>query len=300
MPDITQNAEGSPVTNVDSILQAGRPSITALQVAVLRAAHQLLDDPVVLDDPLALTILGAEREATVRQDPFQYNEPMPRHLRASLVVRSRLAEDELARTVQRGVAQYVVLGAGLDTFAYRNPHPDLRVYEVDHPATQAWKQTLLRNASIAVPPEMRFVPIDFARSTLTDALREAGFRADQPTFFSWLGVTVYLDSEAVFDTLRQVASLPPGSGIVFDYRLSASLLNPMEAMVLGMMEQRVAELGEPWKSAFEPTQLAEKLHAIGLHTLEDLGAEELNLRYLAKRKDGLRKGSGFGLMCAYH
>jgi len=299
MLDFTSPDHATPATGADPLLQAGRPSLTALQVAVLRAAHQLLDEPIVLDDPLALPILGAEREAAVRDDPFQYNEPMPRTLRATLVLRSRLAEDELARAVQRGVTQYVVLGAGLDTFACRNPHHGLKVYEVDHPATQAWKQTLLRNASIAVPDSMCFVPVDFARSTLTDALRDAGFHADRPAFFSWLGVTMYLDNDAVLSTLREVAALPAGSGIVFDYRLLPSLLNPLEAMVLGQMAARVAERGEPWKSAFDPAQLADALRDIGFTTLEDLGAEEMNRRYLAKRKDGLRKSGGARLICAY-
>lgn len=298
MLDFTTPDSAATAAGADPLLQAGRPSLTALQVAVLRAAHQLLDDPLVLDDPLALPILGAEREAAVRQDPFQYNEPIPRSLRASLAVRSRLAEDELARAVQRGVVQYVVLGAGLDTFAYRNPHPGLIVYEVDHPATQAWKRTMLRNASIAVPDNMRFVPVDFACSTMTDGLRDAGFHADRPAFFSWLGVTMYLDSDAVLSTLREVAALPPGSGIVFDYRLLPSLLNPLETMVLGQMAARVAERGEPWKSAFDPAQLADTLRGIGFTTLDDLGAEDLNRRYMAKRKDGLRKGGGARLMCA--
>ena len=296
-PSPASNAPAA--TGTDPLLQAGRPSLTALQVAVLRAAHQLLDEPIVLDDPLALPSLGAEREAAVRQDPFQYNEPMQRYLRATLAVRSRLAEDELARAVQRGITQYVVLGAGLDTFAYRNPHAGLKVYEVDHPATQAWKQTMLRNASIAVPDSMRFVPIDFARGTLTSALCDAGFHADQPAFFSWLGVTMYLDNDAVLSTLREIAALPPGSGIVFDYQLLPSLLNPLEAMVRGQMAARVAERGEPWKSAFDPAQLADALRDVGFTTLDALGAEQLNQRYLARRKDGLRTGGAMQMMCAY-
>ncbi len=299
MLDFSSPDNATPATDADPLLQAGRPSLTALQVAVLRAAHQLLDEPIVLDDPLALRILGAEREATVREDPFQYNEPIPRSLRASLAVRSRLAEDELARAVQRGVVQYVVLGAGLDTFAYRNPHPGLTVYEIDHPATQTWKRTMLRNASIAVPDSMRFVPVDFACSTMTDGLRDAGFHADRPAFFSWLGVTMYLESDAVLSILREVAALPPGSGIVFDYQLLPSLLNPLEKMVLSQMAARVAERGEPWKSAFDPAQLADALRGIGFTTLDDLGPDQLNQRYLAKRKDGLRKGGGGRLMCAH-
>lgn len=295
LPDAT----APPSTGEASILQAGQPSRTALQVATLRAAHQLLDEPKVLDDPLALRILGSEREAALRADPFQYNEPMRRHLRASLVVRSRLAEDELARAVGDGVRQYVVLGAGLDTFAYRNPHGDaLHVFEVDHPASQAWKRELLQQAAIAMPDKLRFVPLDFSRAGLGETLAAAGFRKDMPAFFSWLGVTVYLDSAAVFDTLRFIAGLPQGSGIVFDYRLADALLTPLQALVIGNMGERVAQQGEPWKSAFDPAQLADALRTLGFSDMSDLGADELNARYLAQRKDGLRKGGGFRLMCA--
>jgi len=294
MSDNTDAAASAP-----GILQSGRPSRTALRVAALRAVHQLLDEPTVLDDPLALRILGSEREAALRHDPFQYDEPLLRHLRASLVVRSRLAEDELARSVREGVAQYVVLGAGLDTFAYRNPHgAALRVFEVDHPATQAWKRDMLARAAITVPDTLRFVPIDFAHDTLAQALAAAGFRPDAPAFFSWLGVTVYLEADAVLDTLRFVASLPAPSGILFDYRIADALLTPMQAGALGRMAERVAELGEPWKSAFDPAALAERMQAFGFGELVDLGADELNERYLARRKDGLRKGGGFRLMCA--
>jgi len=126
----------------ENIVQSGEPSRTAWRVAMLRAAHQLLDEPIVLEDPMALQILGSEAERELREDPFLYNDPMARGLRAALVVRSRFAEDELARAVAAGVRQYVVLGAGLDTFAYRNPHAvaGLRVFEVDHPSTQQWKR----------------------------------------------------------------------------------------------------------------------------------------------------------------
>src|SRR5471030_332805 len=125
----------------ENIVRTGEPSRTAPRVAMLRAVHQLLDEPILLDDPIALPILGPEIEAKLREDPFLYNDPMSRGLRGTLVVRSRFAEDELARAVASGVRPYVVLAAGLDTFAYRNPHKatDLRVFEVAHPSTQQSK-----------------------------------------------------------------------------------------------------------------------------------------------------------------
>lgn len=284
----------------DNIIHAGQPSRSALRVASLRAVHQLLDEPIVLPDPVALPILGARMEAALRDDPFVLNDPLSRGLRASLVVRSRLAEDELARGVAAGVRQYVVLGAGLDTFAYRNVHQaqGLQVFEVDHPATQAWKQQALRDAAIAVPATTTFVPVDFEQSTLAAGLAQAGFRADRPACLAWLGVSVYLTREAVLDTLRFVAVLPAGSSITFDYAVPVSLLNPVERALRAVLEQQITEQGEPWVTYFEPAELQATLRQLGFQSARDFGAEELNARYLARRKDGLRTGSSFRMMIA--
>src|SRR5271167_272110 len=155
-------------------MQEGKFSRTAQRVAIRRAAHQLLDEPRVLDDPLALRIIGAETAAELRSNPKEH-AAFARAFRAFMVARSRFAEDELALAYARGVRQYVVLGAGLDTFAYRNPHAGLRVFEVDHPATQAWKREQLQAAGIAIPPSLTFVPVDFERQTLADGLGQSGF-----------------------------------------------------------------------------------------------------------------------------
>jgi methyltransferase (TIGR00027 family) len=231
----------------ENIVRTGESSRTALRVAMQRAAHQLLDEPIVLDDPIALPILGAETEAAMREDPYQYNEPLMRGLRAALVVRSRVAEDELARAVEAGVRQYVVLGAGLDTFAYRNPHnaTGLRVFEVDHPSTQHWKRRCLSDAGIPVAQNLIFAPVDFEHGTLAQGLAEAGFRNDQSACFSWLGVTMYLTEAAIMETLAFVARLPQGSSICFDYRAPASMLNPIERVVGEVMAQRAAAVGNP-------------------------------------------------------
>ena len=157
------------------LLSEGKPSRTAQATANLRAAHQLLDQPRIFDDPLALRIIGVQAEAAVRanlgRSPIATFRPF-------VAVRSRYAEDELARAVQRGVRQYVVLGAGLDTFAYRNPYPvsRLRVFEVDHPATQVWKRARLQEAGIAIPESLTFAAIDFETQTLSDGLQRAGSR----------------------------------------------------------------------------------------------------------------------------
>jgi methyltransferase (TIGR00027 family) len=277
-------------------VRAGEPSRTAFGVALLRAAHQLLDEPIVLDDPIALSIVGPEAEAALRADPFVYNEPMSRALRAALVVRSRFAEDELARAVAAGVRQYVVLGAGLDTFAYRNPDTALQVYEVDHPSTQQWKRQLLRQAAIPLPANLTFASVDFERCSIAQGLQEAGFRADCPACFSWLGVTMYLTEAAIMKTLSYVATLPGGSTISFDFRAPPSANNPIERAVAEVMAERLAAIGEPWISAFDPAAVCGQVAALGFDDVTAYEPDELNRRYLYRRKDGLRTGGR--LLCA--
>ena len=172
------------------------------------------------------------------------------------------------------------------------------MFEVYHPATQAWKKQALQDAGIAIPPGTTFVPVDFERSTLAEGLRQAGFRADQPACFSWLGVVVYLTRDAIFDTLRFVASLPAGSAITFDYRALPSLLNPVERAIGEFIATQIAQQGEPWKSAFDPATFASEIRALGFSEARDYAPDELNARYLARRKDGLRTGGGFRLMGA--
>ena len=283
-----------------NIVRQGEPSRSALKVASLRAVHQLLDEPLVFADPMALPLLGASAEAALRDDPFVLNDPMSRGLRGALVARSRFVEDELARCVAAGVRQYVLLGAGLDTFSYRNPYNDegLRVFEVDHPGTQRWKQQLLAEASIGVPPPLTFVPVDFERDDLGSALRQAGFRADQAACASWMGVTMYLTADAVLNTLGTVAGFAAGSCLCFDYRVPTTMLNPIERVVSDVMEQQIAALGEPWLSTFDPARLQSQLLELGFSSAESATADDLNMRYFARRKDGLRMGGGVRIMCA--
>ena len=268
-----------------------RGSRTAERVAERRAAHQLLDKPPVFEDPLALTILDPAAASRIRANPLdQESSRLSPFLRAAFAVRSRFAEDELGLAVDSGVRQYVVLGAGFDTFAYRNPYAGLLVFEVDHPATQEIKRRRLAEAGIAVPAELVYVPIDFARRSLAEALADAGFRSDAPAFFSWLGVVPYLERPAIEATLRFVGSLPRGTAIVFDYGRSPSSLNFVGRMIFERMASRVAAVGEPWKTFFEPEELHAILHDAGFSTLEDLGPSALNARYFTGRADGLRVG----------
>ena len=287
-------------TSPTNIVRQGQPSRSALSVASLRAVHQLLDEPLVLPDPVALPLLGASTEAALRDDPFALNDPMSRGLRGALVARSRFVEDELSSCVAAGVRQYLVLGAGLDTFAYRNPYRDeaLRVFEVDHPGTQRWKQQLLAEAGIGVPASLTFVPADFERDDLGSALRQAGFRANQAACVSWMGVTMYLTVEAVLATLRTVASFAAGSCLCFDYRVPVTMLNPVERVISEITEQQIAALGEPWLSNFDPTQLQTQLLELGFSSAASATPDNLNARYFARRKDGLRMGGAVCIMRA--
>jgi methyltransferase (TIGR00027 family) len=278
-----------------------RPSATAQRVAMRRAAHQLLDNPKIFDDPVALRIIGQESASAFQADAHQFEAtPLSSYLRAFVAARSRFAEDELALSVRRGVRQYVILGAGLDTFAFRNPFPEgaLHVFEVDHPATQTWKRARLDEVAITLPGDLTFAPVDFEAQTLEEGLRDAGYDPGQCTFFSWLGVTEYLTPEAVMATLRFIASAPAGSGVVFDYMISPSLLNPAQRSRFDGLSRRVASVGEPWQAFFDPELLTRNLRALGFGYVEDQGPEEINARYFKNRKDVLRVGSLSHLMNA--
>ena len=272
-------------------MEPGRPSATAFRVAMRRAAHQVLDEPRVLDDPIALRIIGSERVQQIRTEPRLYDSAFARRLRAFLVGRSRYAEDLLAVAVAGGVRQYVVLGAGLDTFAYRNPLGSLRVFEVDHPSTQAWKRELLEKTRIPVPANVSYVPVDFHTQTLGSEMPAHGFAPGEPAFFSWLGVTMYLEDAAVRGTLAWIAQTVPAGGVVFDYAIAKSRLNWFERWVWGAMAKRVAAVGEPWRATFDPRELVPAMHAMGYAAVEHLGPREMDARYFAGRSDRLRVGS---------
>ena len=188
----------------------------------------------------------------------------------------------------------MVLGAGLDTFAYRNPHPGLRVFEVDHPATQAWKREQLQAAGIGIPAALTFVPIDFERQTLAEGLGQSGFDLSAAGFFSWLGVTPYLTREASMITLSFVAKMPAGSGVVFDFAVDPALLNAGQREALDALSRRVARYGEPFQLFFDPGRLQDELKEMGFHRTEFLQGKDLNARYFKDREDGLLVRGGLG------
>jgi methyltransferase (TIGR00027 family) len=262
-----------------------------------RAAHQIHDQPRIFEDPLALRILSDEAAAEVRTDAKENS--WARGLRIFMAVRSRFAEEELAKAVAGGVRQYVVLGAGLDTFAYRNPFAELRVFEVDFPETQAWKHARLEHGGIAIPESVRFAAVDFERHSLEDGLREAGFRAEAPAFFSWLGVVPYLTREAAFATLRFIAARPQGSGVVFDYAIPPESMGLMERVAFEILAERVARAGEPFRLFFDPEPLHAELRLLGFSEIEDLDSASIRARWLGM-SSGEQKlhGRAGRLLCA--
>jgi methyltransferase (TIGR00027 family) len=261
-----------------------------------RAAHQIIDHPKIFDDPIALAIIGPVEGAALRSSIGRLDNLPSRYLRAFIVVRSRYAEDELAKAVARGARQCVILGAGLDTFAYRNPYAEsaLRVFEVDHPSTQTWKQERLAAASIAIPPSVQFAPVDFERQTLAEGLLQAGFDPKKITFFSWLGVTPYLTRKAVMSTFEFIVTTPRGGGVVCDYGVPRESLNLTQKLAFDVIANRVAAAGEPFQTFFDTAALTAELTRIGFSRIEDLAQEEINARYFKDRADKLRIGGGLG------
>lgn len=260
-----------------------------------RAAHQIYDArPLVFEDPVAVPILGEDYAEEVRRTPQRPDRPWSVGLRAFMVARSRYAEDNLARAVAGGVAQYVLLGAGLDTFAHRNHFPGLHVFEVDHPATQEWKRELLSAGHIPIAGAHSYVPVDFETQTLASQLDAAGFDAAQPAFFSWLGVVPYLTLEAFRSTIGLVGAMPAGSGIVLDYSQPRHALPPLERLALDSLASRVQLAGEPFQLFFTPEEIAHELRAFG--GIEDMGSAEINARYFSGRADALKLMGAAGRM----
>jgi methyltransferase (TIGR00027 family) len=261
-------------------------SITARGVAMLRAAHQLIDGvPRILDDSVIVRLLGGGTEEHIREQLDRYQSTPARGLRSHVLLRSRVAEDSLAEAVARGVTQYVLLGAGLDTFAYRQPEwaRTIEIVEVDQPSSQAHKRRLLRDAGIDVPANVRFADVDFEHETLDAGLRRAGVAFDQPTFFSWLGVTMYLTGDAIDAVLATVASFAKGSGIVLTFAQPSESDDPAGRF----FAERAAAAGEPWISYFTPGEIEALLRAHGFSEVELLGRETALRRYFQDRPDGL-------------
>ena len=244
-------------------------SRTALATAYLRSAHQILDaKPLILNDPVALIFLGPDAEKRIQDAVDRYMAPEAKALRSHVVLRSRYAEERLRSSIERGVSQYIIVGAGFDTFAIRQPvwAAHLRIIEVDHPDTQHLKQARMSDAGIPVPSNVIFADINFENESLEKGLIRIGIRSDEPTFFSWLGVTMYLTEPAIDSTLKCMAKYPSGSEAVITFRQQPSAQSSASSQLADL----VSEAGEPFVSYFTPENFKGKLLEVGFVKVEFL------------------------------
>jgi methyltransferase (TIGR00027 family) len=277
--------------NLARVIANGQPSLTALTAAAARAAHLIVDnEPVIFADTLAQAMLGERAEELLAYHRVHGTHPVLTGARAQVTCRSRYAEDRLADAIERGIGQYVLLGAGLDSFAYRSPLAGrVRVFEVDHPATQEYKRRVREVAGLAgAAGGMRFVAADFGRDSLGEALRRAGFDARQPALVSWLGVTMYLDESAIEATVAVLGGFAPGTEVVVDYMLPAGLRDAAGRMYADLVGQAAAEWGEPWRSVFAPRAMAALLARHGFGPTRDVGQRDMIPAAAWDRSDALR------------
>jgi methyltransferase (TIGR00027 family) len=262
-----------------------------------RATHQVYDaSPLALNDPVAVPLLRSRYAKVLADSEEDLYEDSSRMMREWLIARNRFAEDHLAHAVEGGVRQYVVLGAGLDTFGFRNPHAGLEVYEVDHPATQSWKKDLAEASGVVVPESLHFVAVDFETQKLSERLEEAGLDATVPTVFAMLGVVMYLTADAFGKKLDYIAGFPEGSGVIFDYALPRDMLPPEEIDARDELASRVESIGEPFRLFFGPDEVKNVLGVF--ESIKDVDDKELNRLYFAGRTDQLNLKGRSGHMIA--
>lgn len=264
-------------------MQNNVPSRTALATAYARAYHHIADRPRILTDPLAARLLGVTADELFELDESAKNQLGSRPRRLFFAARARFAEDRVAAAVAVGVPQVVILGAGLDTFAYRNPHSGLRIFEVDHPATQAWKRQRLAAAGIDQPESLTFVPVDFETDSLAAGLESAGFSRTNPAVFVWLGVVFYLTPDAVRTTLEYIAGQSRSVEVIFDYLQPGD--TDEDRANLQARAHRVAAAGEPWFSYFRPDDIAAQLRSLRFTDVEDQSATDLIVSYLGSSEE---------------
>jgi methyltransferase (TIGR00027 family) len=261
--------------------------------AAARAAHLLVvEQPPRFAETLAETILGERAGALLAHHRLHGGHPILAGARAAVVTRSRYTEDHLARLAARGVDQYVLLGAGLDTFACRaDLARRVRLFEVDRPATQEWKRERLRAAGLRTPANVSFVPFDFAEggaASLLERLSSAGLDIRRRVLVGWLGVTTYLTEEAVSRTLTALSGLAPGSEIVWDHMLPAPLRDAAGAEYAEAVGATAAEGGEPWTYCPTPRETVRCVRAAGLEPVEHVGQHDVLGGALRDRSDALR------------
>jgi methyltransferase (TIGR00027 family) len=274
------------------------PEHTAVRVALWRALHVQIDPkPHVLSDEIGLKLVGEEGWRNRGDMNPEFSKPM----RASIVGRARFIEDLVEEQVKQGVQQYVILGAGLDTFAQRRPEiaSRLQIFEVDQPGPQAWKRQRLAENGFDTPTWLHFVQVDFeAGQSWWDQLRAAGFDQRKPTVVVSTGVSMYLSKEANEATLRQIARLAPGSTLAMTFMLALDLLEPKERASMEFVMKRAADSGTPFVSLFAPSAITTLAESAGFKAARYVAADELFQRYFANRSDGLRAGHAEAFLVA--
>jgi methyltransferase (TIGR00027 family) len=275
-------------------MQDKTASKTALGAAYMRAAHQLLDDePLLLRDPVALPLLGAQAAAIIQDAVDRFQSTKGKALRADIVLRSRFTEDRLEAAAAKGVTRFILIGSGFDSFALRQPPwaRMLKVVEVDHPATQSAKRERIAQAGLSEPENLIFAPADFEYEGLSEVLGRCGIGADEPAFFSWLGVTTYLEKAAINATLRAIAAFAPGSEVALTFR------QPLDETA-SMLAAIVSDLGEPYISFFTPEEIETTLRHTGFSDIDFLTPEKAEALYFAPARNDLPVPERTTILCA--
>jgi methyltransferase (TIGR00027 family) len=271
-------------------MQPGRPSQTLLGAAIRRAQHQLLDIPLILNDPIAVRLVPEAEEPGILPEFGANSEQISALFRALFAMRSRYAEDRLAVAARRGVRQYVMIGAGLDTFPWRQPDfaRDMQIFAVDHRASLAWTHHRLRECGLGRPSNLVHVPIDLRKESVSEQLAACGFNLDAPGFCSLLGVTQYIHRPSIDTLFRFVGSLKATSEIVFSFVPPDDELDGLDFDIVLRTEARASRLGEPWTMRLQPRKLMQELNQIGFADVFHLTPQLAQLCYFAGRPDRLR------------
>jgi len=262
------------------------------------------DRPAIVEDAAAIWLLGPPLSTILRVAPLRWLFWRPllakvRPISAFIVVRSRYAEDALQHLMRDGCRQYVILGAGLDSWALRHDEPGITVFELDQPATQQWKESRIRSRLGALPSHLILIPVDLEHESIADVLPRQGFDCRTSAFVSWLGTICYLTREAIEETFASLARVAaPGSRIVFDYFQPKSTMSPADLTLFEVLDEGGTRRGEPMQTLLEAAGMAEILVSAGFRVVEDLSAAEIRRRYLAQRSDGLDIPNFVRLCCA--
>lgn len=285
-------------------MKTNRHSSTAEATAAVRAWHRMHHEPLILDDPYALEFTSGLWRIICRNRLltwliFEYALEKLQPIAAEIICRARYTEDKLESAINNGMRQYVLLGAGFDSYALRHAATSepLRIFELDHPLSQQVKKERIYKHHDRLPPLLEFVPVNFEKQTLAEVLDESGFDRRQPAFFSWLGVAQYLPSSAVQNTLEALAACAAsGSELVFDYLLPASELSTSDQSILERLQRFTERRGEPLASYFTPSELATMADQCGFEVVENFSPADQAARYFSQRNHNLWPFSGYHII----